>query len=83
VLAIGVYGIGEMLWTIDSTRGKVTTTTAKMTLKGLRRMRRKAAARLEGARAIGSLLGFFVGMLPAAGATPGSLMSYGVAKMSR
>jgi len=31
--------------------------------------------------AIGSLIGFFVGILPAAGATPGSLMSYGVAKM--
>ena len=31
--------------------------------------------------AIGSFLGFFVGILPAAGATPGSLMSYGVAKM--
>jgi putative tricarboxylic transport membrane protein len=31
---------------------------------------------------IGSSLGFFVGILPAAGATPGSLMSYGVAKMT-
>ena len=31
---------------------------------------------------IGSLLGFFVGILPAAGATPGSLMAYGVAKMT-
>jgi len=30
---------------------------------------------------IGSAIGFFVGILPAAGATPGSLMSYGVAKM--
>jgi putative tricarboxylic transport membrane protein len=30
---------------------------------------------------IGSVLGFFVGILPAAGATPASLMSYGVAKM--
>ena len=30
---------------------------------------------------IGSFIGFFVGILPAAGATPGSLMSYGVAKM--
>ena len=29
---------------------------------------------------IGSLLGYFVGILPAAGATPGSLMAYGVAK---
>ena len=31
---------------------------------------------------IGSSLGFFVGILPAAGATPGALMSYGVAKLS-
>jgi putative tricarboxylic transport membrane protein len=31
VLAIGVYGIGEMLWTIEQTRGEVTTTTPKMT----------------------------------------------------
>jgi len=31
--------------------------------------------------AIGSALGFFVGILPAAGATPGSLMAYGVAKL--
>jgi len=29
---------------------------------------------------MGSVLGYFVGILPAAGATPGSLMSYGVAK---
>jgi putative tricarboxylic transport membrane protein len=29
-----------------------------------------------------SVLGFFVGILPAAGATPGSLMAYGVAKMT-
>jgi putative tricarboxylic transport membrane protein len=31
---------------------------------------------------IGSTLGFFVGILPAAGATPGALMSYGVAKLT-
>ena len=29
----------------------------------------------------GSFLGFFVGMLPAAGATPAALMSYGIAKL--
>ena len=29
-----------------------------------------------------SVLGYFVGILPAAGATPGSLMAYGVAKMT-
>ena len=30
---------------------------------------------------MGSFLGYFVGILPAAGATPGSLMAYGVAKI--
>ena len=29
---------------------------------------------------MGSFLGYFVGILPAAGATPGSLMAYGIAK---
>jgi putative tricarboxylic transport membrane protein len=33
-----------------------------------------------GTAVMGSLLGYFVGMLPAAGATPGSLMAYGLAK---
>ena len=35
VLAIGVYGIGEMLWTLDSTRGKIISSEAKMTVKGI------------------------------------------------
>jgi len=33
-----------------------------------------------GTTSLGSLLGYFVGTLPAAGATPASLMSYGIAK---
>jgi putative tricarboxylic transport membrane protein len=33
-----------------------------------------------GTSILGSLIGYFVGMLPAAGATPASLMSYGLAK---
>ncbi len=81
VLAIGVYGIGEMLWTIDQTRGEVTATTPKMTLKGMASDTKEAARRGWKGSMIGSFLGFFVGILPAAGATPGSLMSYGVAKM--
>ncbi len=81
VLAIGVYGIGEMLWTIDSTRGKITSTDAKMTVKGIVSDAREGMRRGWKGTAIGSFLGFFVGILPAAGATPGSLMSYGVAKM--
>lgn len=81
VLAIGVYGIGEMLWTIEQTRGDVTATTPKMTIKGMASDTKEAAKKGWKGTAIGSFLGFFVGVLPAAGATPGSLMSYGVAKM--
>lgn len=81
VLAIGVYGIGEMLWTIDSTRGKITTTETEMTIKGTVDDAKEGMRRGWKGTAIGSLLGFFVGILPAAGATPGSLMAYGVAKM--
>ena len=81
VLAIGVYGIGEMLWTIEQTRGEVTTTNPKMTAKGMASDAKEAMQRGWKGTTIGSLIGFFVGILPAAGATPGSLMSYGVAKM--
>jgi len=81
VLAIGVYGIGEMLWTMEQTRGEVTTTNPKMTAKGLISDSKEAARRGWRGTMIGSAIGFLVGILPAAGATPGSLMSYGVAKM--
>ena len=81
VLAIGVYGIGEMLWTIDSTRGKITTTETRMTVRGTIEDAGEGARRGWKGTAIGSFLGFFVGILPAAGATPGSLMAYGVTKM--
>ncbi len=81
VLAIGVYGIGEMIWTIESTRGKVATTEAKMSFRSILADSREAMRRGWKGTAIGSSLGFFVGILPAAGATPGSLMAYGVAKM--
>jgi len=82
VLAIGVYGIGEMLWTIDSTRGKITSTPARLTVKGFVSDAGEATRRGWKGTTIGSFLGFFVGILPAAGATPGSLMAYGVAKMT-
>ncbi len=81
VLAIGVYGIGEMLWTIDSTRGKITSTDTEMTIKGTVEDAKIGMKRGWKGTAIGSFLGFFVGILPAAGATPGSLMAYGVAKL--
>ena len=81
VLAIGIYGIGEMMWTIETNRGDSAMSKAVLSLTGflssLRDMGRSWFAWMTG-----SLLGFFVGILPAAGATPGSLMAYGVAKMT-
>ncbi len=82
VLAIGIYGIGEMLWTIEENvkiggRSMLSeaTISVKRTLRNLRELLRTWKTAL-----MGSFLGYFVGILPAAGATPGSLMAYGVAK---
>ncbi|MCB2134385.1 MAG: tripartite tricarboxylate transporter permease [Rhodobacteraceae bacterium] len=82
VLAIGVYGIGEMLWTIDTTRGKITSTEAKMSIRGVIADTKTSLQQGWKGMSIGSMLGFFVGILPAAGATPGSLMAYGVSKLT-
>ncbi len=82
VLAIGVYGIGEMLWTIDTTRGKITSSEAKMSIQGILADTKIFFSKAWKGTSIGSFLGFFVGILPAAGATPGSLMAYGVSKMT-
>jgi putative tricarboxylic transport membrane protein len=81
VLAIGVYGIGEMLWTIESTRGEITKSKADISIRGIVEDTGTSFRRGWKGMSIGSVLGFFVGILPAAGATPASLMSYGVSKM--
>ena len=79
VLAIGIYGIGEMLWTIEQSKGDMmlskATVSVRRTLDALKELAGTAKTML-----MGSFLGYFVGILPAAGATPGSLMAYGVAK---
>ena len=82
VLAIGIYGIGEMLWTVEehckaggkSMLSEATVTVAR-TLANLVELLRTWKTMV-----MGSLLGYFVGILPAAGATPGSLMAYGIAR---
>jgi putative tricarboxylic transport membrane protein len=81
VLAIGVYGIGEMLWTLDITRGEISKSKADISAKGIIEDTGTSFRRGWKGMSIGSTLGFFVGVLPAAGATPASLMSYAVAKM--
>ena len=79
VLAIGIYGIGEMLWTVEISQGEVlmskATVTVRRVIDNLKELKSSIKVILTG-----SLLGYFVGILPAAGATPGSLMAYGVAK---
>ncbi len=79
VLAIGIYGIGEMLWTIDSSRGDVKIAQHNVTFQrimdSLRALKRSIRTMV-----LSSGLGYFVGILPAAGATPGSLMAYGMTK---
>ena len=79
VLAIGIYGIGEMLWTLEETKGAVQVHNVKSSLRSLFNNIKKLKDYF-GTTVVGSLIGFFVGMLPAAGATPASLMSYGLAK---
>lgn len=79
VLAIGIYGIGEMLWTLESTKGKVAVHKVKMSFRTLISNLRDIKE-YAGTTTLGSVLGYFVGTLPAAGATPASLMSYGLAK---
>ena len=79
VLAIGIYGIGEMLWTLEQTKGEVVAHNVKLSMKAIA----KDIADVKeyiGTTSLGSALGYFVGTLPAAGATPASLMSYGLAK---
>ena len=79
VLAIGIYGIGEILWTMEISKGNVVVSQANVTIKGIWNSLR-ALLKTTKTMLMGSFLGYFVGILPAAGATPGSLMAYGIAK---
>ena len=79
VLAIGIYGIGEMLWTLESTKGKVQMHNVQITWARMKNNFRQIGQYINSTW-VGSFLGFFVGTLPAAGATPASLMSYGLSK---
>ncbi|MFY0690355.1 MAG: tripartite tricarboxylate transporter permease [Paracoccaceae bacterium] len=79
VLAIGIYGIGEMLWTLESTKGQVQMHKVKVTWTRFKENLGSIGEYINSTW-IGSVLGFFVGTLPAAGATPASLMSYGLSK---
>ena len=79
VLAIGIYGIGEMLWTVEESKGGVTISQATLSVRRILNNVKELGKNFK-TMVMGSVLGYFVGILPAAGATPGSLMAYGMAK---
>lgn len=79
VLAIGIYGIGEMLWTLETTKGQVQMHKVNITWARMKENLKEVKEYINSTW-VGSFLGFFVGTLPAAGATPASLMSYGLSK---
>lgn len=80
VMAIGLYGIGEILWTTKEQGKESSITIPRFTLEDVKDGGR-CIKRSFGNANMGAFLGYFVGILPAAGATPGSLMAYGLAKM--
>jgi putative tricarboxylic transport membrane protein len=79
VLAIGIYGIAEMLWTIEISQGEVMISQATVSYQRIKDTLRELLGTWR-TMLMGSFLGYFVGILPAAGATPGALMAYGIAK---
>ncbi|MBC8338003.1 MAG: tripartite tricarboxylate transporter permease [Alphaproteobacteria bacterium] len=79
VLAIGIYGIAEMLWTIEVSKGDVMISQASVSVKRTLATMKELVGTWK-TMVMGSVLGYFVGILPAAGATPGALMAYGIAK---
>jgi putative tricarboxylic transport membrane protein len=79
VLAIGIYGIGELLWTMEASQGEMSISQATVTVRRILDNIKGLAGSVK-TMLMGSFLGYFVGILPAAGATPGSLMAYGFAK---
>jgi putative tricarboxylic transport membrane protein len=81
VLAIGVYGIGEMMWTINTSRYGTNMSKVDVSFSSIMAAIKEFPKAWRGT-AIGSAMGFFVGILPAAGATPGSLMAYGITKLT-
>lgn len=80
VLAIGVYGIGEILYTIETSKTAPTVTPARITFREVG-LGLKEVNKMWKTLTFGSFMGFFVGMLPAAGATPAALMAYGMSKI--
>jgi putative tricarboxylic transport membrane protein len=80
-VAIGIFGVGEILWSLYNRGHKQDV--AYMHVSARRRgfwPTRRDWSESRGSMGRGSILGFFVGAIPGAGATVASLMSYSLEK---
>jgi putative tricarboxylic transport membrane protein len=78
-VAMGIYGVGEILTGIENSTSAERITPARITFAAIGTALRTIRGTWR-TISISSVLGFFIGILPAAGATPAAMMSYGVAK---
>lgn len=76
VLAMGVFGIGEILYNLESLRAA----TPRPARVGSVYPTRKDIRESKGAIGRGSVLGFLLGILPGGGATMSSMVAYAVEK---
>lgn len=74
-VAIGLFAVGEVFWAAATIKG---TTEEAVTLQGSLLMTREEWRRSWPAWIRGMIIGFFVGVLPGAGATISSFLSYNV-----
>jgi len=77
-VSIGLFGIGEILHSSEETleiKGVQGRVGSKDFFQVLQTMRRNFASFITG-----TLLGFWIGVMPGTGATPASFLSYGLAK---
>lgn len=79
-VTIGLFGLGEILVNAEERVAlKIERVSARVGLKDLRDALRTMKER-AGITAMGTILGFFVGVLPGTGATPASFLGYGIAR---
>ena len=80
-VAIGIFGVGEILWSLYNGGHKQDIAYVHVSARGRGFWpTRRDWAESRGSMGRGSILGFFVGAIPGAGATVASLMSYSLEK---
>lgn len=79
-VTIGLFGLGEILVDAEERMAhKIKMVSAKVGLQDLRDSLKALKERFK-ITIMGSVLGFFIGILPGTGATPASFLGYGIAR---